>query len=905
MDVKKPPDDREGMLVYKNQRLAERVEEQRREIRQLEARVDEYDRQQEEQQETLLCVNRLWNQLNHDIAFLISRTVGNQHPFQRPGTGVAQQPLPPGGRDCPSAAESTHSNGPAPNAEENGTDESATVHDFFLDKLLRGDDSLGPIEADARARQAKLAEGYSEVESVLRARMSATTASMAKVLDLLNTERDQCNALRQQLGAGLPAAAAAGDAGGATVAQDLARLAAENDALRAQTSAHRALARSADAAAKSAQSDLDRERARIRRLETELADKIEAVAVAQRKLAASRASAGGMPGGVAASSAAAGGASTSGVAAGNNGALEEGERVEDDLLNTELDEVRKLLKKRNQESEADKEMIARLQREVRDVRAALQDESHVLQTRLYQLAQKQISALGSDIARLNGTIDALQRDLGIAMQTQQDLKIRAESVDFAKRALRDAEARIADLENKHAGALATRNEVEVQLHRERERFGNQRTVEELSVMVGTLQKEKAVMKGHMARHKGAADRVEAAAKELLAAQAQLEAKEIELGELQRKLDAKQGQVQQLEDRQQQLQGQVGELRLFVEMLLQFCDDPRDLAEVRLSERSLQQQLQRLEQRLADAAAGPAVQKAQADVSSARQEASEAQARKQQLTVECIELRKQVEVLTERIKSLKDENEAYMSEIETIGSAYEDMQAQNTRLLAGITERDELNNKLSAERMRTAQQQQQLVSDCSSAGARIHAAEAQVDTLKRRVQDMEAQLQAALSEATAARDSSRMQGMRIDGLQRDLREKDDQLAQAHSLLEAAQRQAADRKRGLEEEADRLTRERTKRQRLDEDVKVLQAKVAKLRGQAEVQETPREVQEEVQGLRSLLRCSVCSERRKDTIITKCYHMFCSRCIQRNLETRHRKCPGCNIAFGNNDVKSIYFS
>lgn len=41
----------------------------------------------------------------------------------------------------------------------------------------------------------------------------------------------------------------------------------------------------------------------------------------------------------------------------------------------------------------------------------------------------------------------------------------------------------------------------------------------------------------------------------------------------------------------------------------------------------------------------------------------------------------------------------------------------------------------------------------------------------------------------------------------------------------------------------------------------------------------------------------------VITKCYHLFCGPCIQRNLEIRHRKCPACGVPFGQSDVRNVY--
>ena len=63
-------------------------------------------------------------------------------------------------------------------------------------------------------------------------------------------------------------------------------------------------------------------------------------------------------------------------------------------------------------------------------------------------------------------------------------------------------------------------------------------------------------------------------------------------------------------------------------------------------------------------------------------------------------------------------------------------------------------------------------------------------------------------------------------------------------------------------------------------------------------------QVDAQKKLLRCGVCNSQQKDCILTKCWHMFCHSCIKSNLDTRHRKCPACGAAFGQADVKQIYF-
>lgn len=58
-------------------------------------------------------------------------------------------------------------------------------------------------------------------------------------------------------------------------------------------------------------------------------------------------------------------------------------------------------------------------------------------------------------------------------------------------------------------------------------------------------------------------------------------------------------------------------------------------------------------------------------------------------------------------------------------------------------------------------------------------------------------------------------------------------------------------------------------------------------------------------SMLRCYVCRDRFKNTVITRCYHLFCKECIDENLKSRNRKCPACGEKFGQDDVRTVYFT
>ncbi len=58
-------------------------------------------------------------------------------------------------------------------------------------------------------------------------------------------------------------------------------------------------------------------------------------------------------------------------------------------------------------------------------------------------------------------------------------------------------------------------------------------------------------------------------------------------------------------------------------------------------------------------------------------------------------------------------------------------------------------------------------------------------------------------------------------------------------------------------------------------------------------------------SMLRCSICKDKFKNVVLTRCYHLFCKDCIDDSLKVRNRKCPACGEKFGQDDVRPVYFN
>jgi len=91
--------------------------------------------------------------------------------------------------------------------------------------------------------------------------------------------------------------------------------------------------------------------------------------------------------------------------------------------------------------------------------------------------------------------------------------------------------------------------------------------------------------------------------------------------------------------------------------------------------------------------------------------------------------------------------------------------------------------------------------------------------------------------------------------------------------------------------------------------LARKKSELDRQSKVKGAPTSVKEaqlqgEVDKCMSLLKCSTCKLNLRTTVLTKCMHTFCKQCVDARISTRQRKCPACNLAFGQGDVQQLYF-
>uniref|UniRef100_W5M680 E3 ubiquitin protein ligase n=1 Tax=Lepisosteus oculatus TaxID=7918 RepID=W5M680_LEPOC len=126
----------------------------------------------------------------------------------------------------------------------------------------------------------------------------------------------------------------------------------------------------------------------------------------------------------------------------------------------------------------------------------------------------------------------------------------------------------------------------------------------------------------------------------------------------------------------------------------------------------------------------------------------------------------------------------------------------------------------------------------------------------------------------------------------------QLEHTQAKLKEIQNSVSDNRSARERESFNL-------KRAQEDLSRLRRKLEKQKKVEVYTDADEILQEEINQYKAKLRCPCCNTRDKETVLTKCFHVFCYECLKTRYDTRQRKCPKCNAAFGANDFHRIYIN
>ncbi|XP_077240995.1 histone mono-ubiquitination 2 isoform X2 [Tasmannia lanceolata] len=570
-------------------------------------------------------------------------------------------------------------------------------------------------------------------------------------------------------------------------------------------------------------------------------------------------------------------------------------------LKDSVEEAKTLAATRSSELQESREEHQILSEQLQTLQNELEDDKYVVSSGPYTLLSDQLQHLNAEVERYKGLTDSLQADKNYVLRREKELSVKGELADAARSAVTDAEVRIEELQLQLQKCIIERNDLELKLEEAEQDSGRKDIKREFQVMASALSKEMEMMETQLNRFKEIAHEALSLRAETHSLKALLNRKMSEHKSLSDKLTGQKVEIKSLQALIEKLQKEKQELQIFLDMYGQECFDNRDVMEIKESERRARVQAEILRSALDEHSLELRVKAAKEAEGACQQRLSAAEAEITDLRAKLDASEREMLELTEAIKVKDGEAESYISEIETIGQAYEDMQTQNQHLLQQVAERDDYNIKLVSESVKTKQAQSSLLSEKQVIANQLHQANESLGFFKLKIARGEEQMKAILIQAGKASMENRHLAVNIESAKLELAEAEKELRWLRSAVDSSEKEFEENQQKAVEIQAELENERMENKKLEEELMELNGKVAEMSSQSR-EAAMQKIQDEIKECKAILKCGVCFDNPKEVVITKCYHLFCNQCIQRNLEIRHRKCPGCGTAFGQNDVRAV---
>ncbi|XP_012093331.1 E3 ubiquitin-protein ligase BRE1-like 2 isoform X2 [Jatropha curcas] len=570
-------------------------------------------------------------------------------------------------------------------------------------------------------------------------------------------------------------------------------------------------------------------------------------------------------------------------------------------LKDSIEEMKVLAADRLSELQDAQEENQILLKELEDIKDELKDDKHVQSSRLYNLVNDQLQHCNAEAERYKALTSSLQADRSLVVRREKEVNVKIESADAARSTIDTAESRIEELELQLKNCVIEKNDLEIKMEEAIQDSGRKDVKAEFRVMAAALSKEMGMMEAQLNRWKQTAHEALSLREKSESLRASLTEKTNEQKCLTRKCAEQISEIKSLKTLIEKLQKEKLELQIILDMYGQEGYDSRDMLEIKESERKARLQAEVLRSALDEHGLELRVKAANEAEAACQQRLSAAEAEIAELRMKLDTSERDVWELTEAIKSKDREAEAYISEIETIGQAYEDMQTQNQHLLQQVAEREDYNIKLVSESVKTKQAQSSLLSEKQALTKQLQQVNASVEYVKMRIAQSEEQMKVCLTEAIRYTEEDRHLAVNLETARWELMDAEKELKWLKYAVASSEKEYEQIQKKMNEIQTELHNERGERKKLEKELSELNAKIVELSsesGEAAIQR----LQDEIKDCKSMLKCSVCSDRPKEVVIVKCYHLFCNPCIQRNLEIRHRKCPGCGTAFGHSDVQFV---
>uniref|UniRef100_A0A7I4DYI2 E3 ubiquitin protein ligase n=1 Tax=Physcomitrium patens TaxID=3218 RepID=A0A7I4DYI2_PHYPA len=588
---------------------------------------------------------------------------------------------------------------------------------------------------------------------------------------------------------------------------------------------------------------------------------------------------------------------------GDGGASQEKVSKECCQLEADLEEVKTLAARRLMELQEALQNHLDVIKKFQHMQNELDDQERIVSSRQYQSLTEQVQHLRSEVERYRAMVDQLQGEHVSLLRREKEIALKTEAGDAAQKASTTSDDRAAALELKLRQCMSDCDSLRLRVEGATHASGRKESVADLEKVITSLHKDMSMMQAQLFEYKEAGSAVFSLRAELHSLRAIIDRKTVETRLLSDQYARKVSEINSLQNEFRVLRGSEKELKLIFDMYNKESNDSSEMRKLQQEECRAQAEMGRLQLALDE-------HNLELRVKNANEAEAACQQKLAAVEAEIAELRQSLQAsyrvsldLKESLQAKKEEGDPYISEIEAILHAYEDVQTQNQRLLQEIKERDEYNSQLMSESLKARQLQFPLQAEKQVLDADMQHANSDADLHKQRITYLEEQASTFIAHLEKATDENRQQSSAMESAKRKAVEAEKQLSSVKLALDAAHKLLEERGQNFLNVNLQLEKERFNKRRAREELEVLNMKITRLQTPHDSGPTVDRLREEIRNYEAILKCSVCQDRSKEVVITKCYHLFCSPCIQRNLELRHRKCPGCGIPFGQNDVRVVY--
>ncbi|CAA2947102.1 E3 ubiquitin- ligase BRE1-like 1 [Olea europaea subsp. europaea] len=528
----------------------------------------------------------------------------------------------------------------------------------------------------------------------------------------------------------------------------------------------------------------------------------------------------------------------------------------------------------------------------------LKNVKRICSSRPYLMLKDQLAKSKANVVQYHALYEKLQVEKGNLAWREKDTHIRKELVDFFHQASAIADSRIKDLEADIEKCIKEKNWIEKKMEEVPKEPGRIEIIAEFEGLIYSFPEEMCSMQNQFSRFKEDASDVHSLRADVKSLAHILDCKAMELEAFSLRSAEQNAEIQKLQAVVRGLKETISDLKLFREMYRCESTDSREVDEARNGEikawayfRSLITSLdgQNLESQLkasieAEVKSQQRLAAAEAEIGDLRQKLEASKRDKYRFS--------------DDLKHEHEDTEAYLFEIESIGHAYDDIQSQNLQFLRQIAERDEYDMKgVQATQMRDAllmkKRYLERINCQNKATVRFYDTKAaRIEYQLKSYADQIRRFSKIRARRTVTLENTQKRVLYVRKSSQQLR---DTIEESQSKLDISTVSVAELQIELE-------KARFEKKRIEEDVETLRRKTKRLKLHSKVSSPTEKLLQELGEYKEILKCSICLDRSKEVFIAKCYHLFCSHCVQRVIETGQLKCPECAASFEASDVKPV---